>query len=73
VRVAVGVVACQNIEGLVVGIAMVVGVALSALAAPVLPWVASLGVSVILTGIDAIRAPRAWVYLHALHTADRTG
>ncbi|MGQ1837461.1 hypothetical protein ACT4S2_03275 [Kocuria turfanensis] len=73
VRVAVGVVACQTIEGVVVGIAMVVSVALSALAAPGFPWLGALGVLVILTGINAFRVRRSWAYLRALHTAERTG
>ncbi|KUG56632.1 hypothetical protein AVL61_06130 [Kocuria rosea subsp. polaris] len=73
VRAAVGVVACQNIEGVVVGIAMVVSVALSALAAPGFPWLGALGALVVLTGINALRVRRSWVYLRALHSAGRTG
>lgn len=73
VRVAVGVVACQNIEGVVTGVAMVVAVALSALAAPGFPWLGALGALVILTVINAVRAPRAWAYLRALHTIEPTG
>ncbi|WP_158041298.1 hypothetical protein [Kocuria sp. CNJ-770] len=30
-------------------------------------------VLLIVTGIEAVRAPKAWAYLLALHTADRTG
>lgn len=73
VRAAVGVVACQTLEGLVVGIAMVVSVALSTLVVPGFPWLAALGVLVILTGIEAVRFPRAWAYLRVLHTAERAG
>ncbi|GEO96819.1 hypothetical protein [Kocuria turfanensis] len=73
VRTAVGVVACRTIEGVVVGIAMVVSVALSALAAPGFPWLGALGVLSILTGINAFRVRRSWAYLRALHTAERTG
>ncbi|MEX5236001.1 hypothetical protein [Kocuria arenosa] len=73
VRVAVGVVACQNIEGVVFGVAMVVSVALSALAAPGFSWLGALAGLVIFTGISAFRVRRSWVYLRALHTAGRTG
>lgn len=73
VRTAVAVVACQTIGGVALGVAMVVAVALSALAAPGFPWLAALGVLVIFTVIDAVRLPRAWAYLRALHTAERTG
>lgn len=68
---AVGVVACQNIEGVVVGFAMVVSVVLSALAAPGFPRLGALGVLVIRTGISAFRVRRSWVCLRALHPAGR--
>ncbi|MEX5303251.1 hypothetical protein [Kocuria sabuli] len=73
VRTAVGVVACSNLEGLVIGCAMFIAFLLCAPIAPAFPWLAALGAPVVLTGIDVVRAPRAWAYLRALHTADRTG
>ncbi|MGX5357914.1 hypothetical protein [Kocuria sp. KH4] len=73
VRTAVAVVACQTIEGVVVGSAMIVSVALSAVAVPGFSWLGVLGVLVILTGNNAFRVRRAWVYLRALHTAEHTG
>ncbi|MEX5307613.1 hypothetical protein RF644_17850 [Kocuria sp. CPCC 205258] len=70
VRTAVGVVACETLEGLVFGVAMLVAIVLSALAAPGFPWLSALSFPVIFTGIKAVRARRAWVYLRSLHTAE---
>ncbi|TDL42468.1 hypothetical protein [Kocuria rosea] len=71
VRTAVGVAACVNIEGLFVLTALLVAIVLSAMILPEL-WSALTPVAV-LTGMAAFRVRRSWVYLRALHAAERTG
>ena len=61
------------IEGLVGAVAIVLAFLLCAPFAPAFPWLAALGGPVLLTVVYAFRARRGWVYLRALHSADRTG
>ncbi|MFI7496742.1 hypothetical protein ACH9D2_18730 [Kocuria sp. M4R2S49] len=71
VRTAVGVAACVGIEGVIGSASLLAAIAFCALILPDL-WTTLVPVTV-LTGMAVFRVRRSWVYLRALHTAERTG
>ena len=72
VRTAAGLAACAIVEGLVVMVAVLLGMFLGELVRPEFPWVlASCGALGVAIG-SAFRIRRAWCYLNVLHAGSRS-
>lgn len=72
-RITAGTFACQQLEAAVLMLAGVAGL----IATGIIrwsPWWAVIGALIVLIWtVQVIRARRGWIYLHLLHTGDRTG
>lgn len=72
-RTAAGALACQLAESAVMGTAGAIGLGLTALGRPLLPWAAAAAILAIAAVIHIVRARPGWRYLQLLHGDSRTG
>lgn len=71
VRAAAGVLACRSIEAAVGGVAVLVGVIITAFVCPRVPWLTASIVSTLLVVVFLLRARLGWRHLNVVH--GRTG
>lgn len=72
VRAAAGVLACRSIEAAVGGVAVLVGVIITAVVWPAVPWLTASIVSTLLVVVFLLRARLGWRYLNVVHGQTRT-
>lgn len=71
-RSRAGALACQEIEGMLYSVAVILGLILAALGKPTDTWIVVVGTLVLLTATNVTWARRSWRYLKTLHAGGRT-